>query len=168
VVAVLALGVALLAILALAALVRTPSPVRVPSLSGKTYDAAAAELERAGLRPERVERSSAARVGQVVGQDPGAGTDLSRGGTVKLMVSRGDRRSVPDVRGQPLANALAILHSSGLASDIEGDSDEGGGVVVGQAPLPGIEVAAGSSVTLSVANPDEERDKARGKGKGRD
>ncbi|MGH2705761.1 MAG: protein kinase domain-containing protein [Actinomycetota bacterium] len=171
VLAVLALAAALLAILALAVLVRRASPVGVPSLSGTTYDAAAARLERAGLKPVRVEVASAASEDRVVGQDPAPGTKLTRGGTVKLLVSRGAGRNavrVPDVQGHPLEDALAIVHSSGLAADVEGDGDEAAGVVVGQAPAPGTEIATGDTVTLTVEVPGVEPVRRKGKGKGRD
>ena len=50
--------------------------------------------------------------GQIVGTDPPAGTQLARGSTVTIVVSKG-LTTIPDVAGQSVADATAQLQANG-------------------------------------------------------
>jgi beta-lactam-binding protein with PASTA domain len=90
--------------------------------------------------------------GVVFAQGPGAGTQLEEGQTVTISVSSG-RRPVPDVTGLPLAQAREQLEAAGFASEVRRvASSRPRGIVVDQAPLPGVTAVRGTTVRLSVSS----------------
>jgi hypothetical protein len=77
------------------------------------------------------------------------------GGVVTwIVISDGDQVEVPDLEGDPVADALDELEALGLAADTVltlADTREEHGIVRTQDPDPGAEVEAGATVTLTVA-----------------
>ena len=91
--------------------------VDVPSdLAGMTGEDAAAALEAAGFVPELVEQpSEEVDEGLVIGfADGDPGDQAPKGSTIRLAVSSGDEFAMPDLRGQPYADAVATLEGAGL------------------------------------------------------
>jgi len=89
---------------------------RIPALHGVTVSAASADLRGLGLHV-RIGRSAhfALPKGEVVATIPRAGSRVTGGSTVTLTVSLGPLMiSVPNVTGQPLAQALAALKAAHL------------------------------------------------------
>jgi beta-lactam-binding protein with PASTA domain len=131
-----------------------PRPVTVPSVVNLPYERAAAELQQAGFDVTRVDVGSDLPAGVVVSQDPGAGTETSRGATVTLSVSRGPTTvGVPDVVTQDPAIARATLERAGfqVQEQIEDTADPASeGIVLGQDPAGGTQAKPGSVVTIFV------------------
>lgn len=99
--------------------------------------------------------------GTVIGQNPEAGTQLSGSTTLDLVVSRGpdvDTFSLPTYLGLEWDDALQVLARDNVpfVFKLEEDPTPGrAGVVVGQEPEPGVEIVAGTPVTIVIR---EERD----------
>ncbi len=125
----------------------------VPDVKSLPLTDAIAKLTSAGLKYNIVYLFSGAEENTVTAQNPGAGDRVLRGSTVRINVSRGPKPiPVPDVVGQPYANAAGALKGQGFAvarTDIE--SDEPVGRVVAEDPLAGTPVPKGTKVTLSVS-----------------
>lgn len=121
-------------------LVRTPTH-EVPAWSGEQIEEVQAEARDNGWRVDDDElvRRDGTRAGQVVDQQPPAGTPLAEGRTVTLTVSLGPTLvPFPQVVGTPEAEAVVALESAGL--------------VVGQRSTAFDEsVPAGSIVTATPA-----------------
>jgi serine/threonine-protein kinase len=89
----------------------------------------------------------------VTGQNPAPGDQVIKGSNVRINVSRGAKPvPVPDVTGQPFANAESALRGQGfVVSRVDIQSDQAQGVVVAEDPPPGTEISKGSKITLSVS-----------------
>ena len=112
-------------------------------------------IEDEGLRA-KVERRADEKVkaGFVAEQSPGAGTRISKGETVTIVVSTGvPLVEVPKVAGATLEQATAILADADLKWDVKyafSDRFEDG-TVMSQDPKPGEQAPKGSVVTLRVS-----------------
>jgi eukaryotic-like serine/threonine-protein kinase len=127
--------------------------VTVPSLVGKSRDAAVAELTTRRLEATVVEVNSDRPSGIVTAQNPRAGTVLVAGSSVRINVSKGPRPvAVPNVVGLTYDVAAAQLQSAGFTvGRAEVESDRPAGEVVDQSPPGNSTASKGSSVTLSVS-----------------
>jgi beta-lactam-binding protein with PASTA domain len=127
----------------------------VPDLAGLTVATARSRLQTLGLRSTVIEITSSRPAGTVVGQSPGAGTELRAGSTVRLRVSSGPTTvTVPDVTGLDGASARARLRALGLTVETvdEPTSDPGeDGFVVAQDPAPGMDAEDRTTVVLTIA-----------------
>jgi len=127
----------------------------VPSVSGLTFDAASSSIVGAGLAVGAVtnKTNSSFPPNTVISQSPAAGTELTAGDSVDLVVSSGRAQvTVPDVRGMAQADATAKLTAVGLVAQVgKAYSSQPSGLVVGQGPAAGSSVAKGSIVTISVS-----------------
>src|SRR5207244_299431 len=86
-----------------------PAPRTVPDESGKTFDQAAADLQRLGLVAARAPDAFSDTVpkDKVISTTPGAGASVAKGGRVTVTVSKGpDLLNVPDVTGKNVVNDL--------------------------------------------------------------
>ncbi len=134
-----------------------PQPVAVPGVVGQTQDAAAAVLVNANLTVGTVTQQYSATVpaGTVLSQSPAAGDTVLPGTPVLLVVSRGVQPSVmPDVAGQPRAQAEAAITGAGLAlgTATEAYSDTvPTGTVIAQSPSAGTELPPGATVSMVVS-----------------
>jgi eukaryotic-like serine/threonine-protein kinase len=132
-----------------------PAIVTVPDVSGRPEKAATELLEQAGLLVDPgFGFSDTVPEGRAIGTEPGAGTDISAGSTVKLTISRGSNKvEVPDVVGLDDQQALSILSDSELGGNVvQRDDVAPAGRVVGQSPGPGRMVKRGSPVTIFVSS----------------
>jgi serine/threonine-protein kinase len=127
--------------------------VTVPSLVGKSRDAAVAELTRLQLESNVVQVSSSQQANQVTAQAPKAGVVVVAGSSVRINVSSGPRPvAVPSVIGQSYDSGAAQLQSAGFTvGRVDVDSSQPAGQVVDQSPPGNSTAAKGSSVTLSVS-----------------
>lgn len=130
-------------------------PVAVPNLVGIKRELAEQLIEDHGLRA-KVERRADEKVkaGVVAEQSPGAGTRISKGEIVTIVVSTGvPLVEVPKVAGATLEQATAILADAELKWDVKyafSDRFEDG-TVISQDPKPGEQAPKGSVVTLRVS-----------------
>ncbi|MVU82169.1 PASTA domain-containing protein [Nocardia sp. ET3-3] len=87
----------------------------VPSIAGMNTDKAITALKDAGFKTEtRNKASDTIPVGNVVGTDPAAGTRVTKGSLVAVLVSSG-KPKVPDVQaGQDLQSVNKAIRDAGL------------------------------------------------------
>jgi serine/threonine-protein kinase len=145
-----------------------PTLVDLPEgLAGMTVDDATAALEAVGLGAEIVlQPSDDVPEGVVIGlagDDPGG--QAPRGSAVSLAVSSGTEFAMPDVAGQPYADAVAALEGAGLEVEVEdddSDDDADPGTVIRTDPEAGDQVEPGDRVTVVVAVDEVEVPRLRG------
>ncbi len=148
--------VAGLAVLAVALLTPSTTSVTVPSVTGKTEQAAGATLRAAGLNPVPSLASSTTVVtGLVISQTPTAGSAVGKGAQVKIVVSGGPA-SVPlmDVAGLTEAKAAEALRQAHFKTRTKTESSKTveAGFVVGTEPSAETEVQEGRLITLLVSS----------------
>jgi eukaryotic-like serine/threonine-protein kinase len=132
-----------------------PGSAKVPGgLPGLSQEEAAAKLEEAGFET-RVERvnSDQAEAGLVIRSDPSGGTTATRGSTITLTVSKGQKLAkVPVLVGTQRSVAVQQIRGRGLTSNVEEEeSAKPAGEVIRQAPSAGSELPRGSSVSIVVS-----------------
>lgn len=130
----------------------------VPSLIGKSQDAAFESLTTAGFRPNRVAfvHSEDYLQDTVIAQTPPEGGGQRRGSPVNLLVSRGPRPQVvqlPNFQGQLAADVLAALESVGLKVETEYSSHPKipQGAIITHEPAGGVMVRTGDRVLLEIS-----------------
>lgn len=136
--------------------VEQPELVAIPPLEGSTFEEAQAALVDLGLEPVREDQASdTVEVGDVIGTEPAAGSEVDPGSPVTVFVSTGpDAVVVPEVRCQSFPSAQNELENAGLNSVISSETVAInplcplGNKVADQSPRPGEEVEPGTTVTL--------------------
>ena len=132
-------------------------PEVVPGVVGQSADDAARFLQDRGFPSElRVELGSTAPAGQVLRQEPAAGSEVAPGNTVVLFVAEGIQPiEVPDVTGMTLLQATQILAQAGLeVSDevLEEPSDEvEESLVITTDPAPPVLLLPESPIVIVVS-----------------
>jgi serine/threonine protein kinase/beta-lactam-binding protein with PASTA domain len=124
-------------------------PVPVPTVAGAaSYTQAAASLQGEGLQATQVQTfSTTVPTGHVVGTTPPAGTTVTVGSTVKVVVSKGPQTvAVPTVSGKSVQAATNALQQAGLT--VGAVYGPGGGHVFTSVPLAGQVLTRGSAVNL--------------------
>jgi hypothetical protein len=129
----------------------------VPDLIGKDENLATTLLLLDSLIAGTITRVNSATVpaGQVISQNPAAGTKLTQGSFVDFVVSLGPAPvSVPQVTGLDENAATLLISSDGLTPGMifRMNSDTvPAGQVISQSPVAGTQVAPGSLVGLTVS-----------------
>jgi eukaryotic-like serine/threonine-protein kinase len=140
-----------------------PELVAVPSLRGKSENAAKAEIKEAKLTVGDIDRrfSNAVDKGKVVSSSPTAGSKIAPDRPVDLVISKGSEPVLLDnVVGQNQDAAKQLLESKGFDVDIDEQdfvdgSPDPGTVVAQDPPAQGQTVGKGSTIKLTViAVPD--------------
>jgi beta-lactam-binding protein with PASTA domain/predicted Ser/Thr protein kinase len=133
---------------------------KVPVLVGTQRSVAVQQIRGRGLTPGVEEEESAKPAGEVIRQAPSAGSELPRGSSVSIVVSKGERKTkVPNVIGKERREAVEALRAVGLAPIVEERETEVPqqvGRVTDQFPTPGSEVEPGSEVTVAVGKLGQE------------
>ena len=131
--------------------------VTIPSVAGQELGAASSLLGSLGLslggQVQRPDPSIA--VGLVVATEPAAGSQVTAGHTVMLVVSSGpDARSVPQLQALSLAAAQEALSSAGLVAGeiVQRDGLAEAGSVLDSDPPFGTSVSAGAVIDIVVAS----------------
>ncbi len=133
-----------------------PSQVGVPALVGLTFEAAKQRLSARGLEYSSSGVDSERPAGEVLTQDPDAGTRLDPGSSVELTVSNGPAdtdSSVPNVVGLTRAEAQADLEAAGFTVSSQDQATTIGqqdGRVIDQNPSGGTTVANGTRIVIMV------------------
>jgi len=132
---------------------RGPARETVPDLVGEQLNDALEDLQAAGFTSKVTQVFAAEASGVVVKQEPAAGEKLKEGSAVALTVSKGQKPvPVPDVVGQQVSEATAILRQAGFEVNIVPvPSNEPTGSVVAQNPAAGAVPKPGTTVRLNVA-----------------
>ncbi|MGI9188160.1 MAG: Stk1 family PASTA domain-containing Ser/Thr kinase [Gaiellales bacterium] len=127
----------------------------VPNITKMDVNNAQNTLIAAGLvLGSQTEANDAAPVGQVISQDPSAGTSVPAGSSVNVVVSKGPASTtVPSVINQSRSNAEAALTSAGFAPNTteQATTDPAqDGIVISQNPAGNSQKPQGSTVTIVV------------------
>jgi uncharacterized protein (TIGR03437 family) len=136
----------------------TPPQVTVPNVVGLTQAAATTAIQNAGLSVGAVTTQSSATLpaGRVIGQNPGAASQLPQGSSVSLVVSSGQPAvTVPNVVGLPQSAATAAIQNAGLAIGpiaTQASASVAAGIVISQAPAAGAQITPASAVSLIVSS----------------
>lgn len=132
-------------------------PVPVPGVVGQGANDAARFLQDRGFSPELVfEEESTAPAGQVLRQDPAAGSEVAPGSTVVLYVA-GEIQAiqVPEVKGMTLLRATQVLAQAGLevTDDVieEPSNEVEEGLVIGTDPSPPVLLLPDSPITIVIS-----------------
>ncbi len=132
--------------------------VTAPNLIGHEVSAVAELLNKRGLRLQVMDRitSTVVPANHVVKQDPMPGEPLTKGDTIRVILSSGiSEASVPEIRGESLYRARRLLTENGLNSGeivyipsktVAADH------VIAQSPLPGQTLPKGNAVNMIVSS----------------
>ncbi len=127
---------------------------KVPVLVGTLRSVAVQQIRGRGFTPSVEEEESAKPTGEVIRQAPSAGSELPRGSTVSIVVSKGVKKAkVPNVIGSERREAVEKLREAGLEPTVQEEETEVPqqiGRAIDQFPPPGSEVEPGSAVTVTV------------------
>jgi eukaryotic-like serine/threonine-protein kinase len=132
------------------------SGASVPNVIGKSLSSATQLLKSAGLAVGTVTNQSSSSVanGDVISQNPSAGTSSQAGSSVDLVVSSGPATAtVPSVIGLTSSSAAADLRAAGFSPVAETaySSSAAAGVVFAQTPGGGTSLAQGATVRYTVS-----------------
>lgn len=134
-----------------------PERVLVPDVTRRPLAEATLLLEQARLRVGRVREDfdDQAPRGVVVSQEPAPGSEVGRGQTVDLVVSKGPELvTVPGLVGLTLEQARDVLQRAGLNLDRVGylaRTDVPPGIVVEQSPAAGSRIRRTQRLAVVVA-----------------
>ena len=143
------------------AIIKSAGGTKVPDLVGKTVTEAENTLKDMGLElviakkvidPEKPKDV-------IISQDPQAGSKVSKGGTVEVVVSKGQELvTVPDCRGLSRERAEALIDDANLkVGDVteEFSASIPQGKVSSQSPEPGAKESVGATVDLAISKGPE-------------
>ena len=130
--------------------------VSVPDLSNLTPSRARQELEDAGLKlGSRTEQSSSqVSRGQIISQNPSAGTEAEEGSSVDITVISGPRQTrIPNVVGSYVDEAIAAIWNAGFGYTVEYvQSGQPAGTVISTNPAGGTQLDPNTrSVTIRAS-----------------
>ncbi len=137
-----------------------PATMPLTDLVGLSERQAGITLQRDNFQLGRVSRMQKEGLSepQVAAQHPQAGTKLSKGAVVDLVVAEPGpsiRFLMPDLRGVPLFKARQLIEAAGLLMG-EVDTERKAGVaensILEQRPRPGTRVAKGEVVDVLVSS----------------
>lgn len=130
--------------------------VTVPDVRGMTYEEAEEALEEKGLKIEKGNEvfSDEYEEGEIVSQSPKPDSDVKKGKTVRVNISKGSgTEEVPNLIGLTENEARERLEALGfqLGRVTEEESSQVPGTVIRQSPVSGTELDSGSSVDIVIA-----------------
>ena len=123
--------------------------VKVPNVTGKTYEEAQKELNKydLGIHKSTAPSDTVAK-GKIISQDPADGKKVKKHTTVNVVISSGEEAkmtTIPSVVGLAEADAEKALQDTVYSDDVEQ------GEVVSVSPSEGAEVKEGTTVTLVIS-----------------
>jgi beta-lactam-binding protein with PASTA domain/tRNA A-37 threonylcarbamoyl transferase component Bud32 len=132
------------------------APLNVPNVVGQDEAAAVAALGRAGFTNVTVTRraDNDTQAGRVLEQTPKANDQAAKDAPVTIVVSSGlEKTTVPDVRGQDLADAANRLGQDGFRTTTRNQASDtvGAGKVITTDPAAGQQADHNSLVTIFVS-----------------
>ncbi|MGW0026645.1 Stk1 family PASTA domain-containing Ser/Thr kinase [Rhodococcus sp. NPDC003383] len=135
-----------------------PEQVRVPNVAGQTLDVARENIESAGFTVVVEQVESGQTEGTVVSTSPTGGASATKGQSVTIQVSNGDRVEMPVITNRSVSEALAALRAAGWtgsASQLQQTREatlapELVGMVITQQQPPGSEISKTETITVGV------------------
>ncbi|PKQ28300.1 MAG: serine/threonine protein kinase [Candidatus Anoxymicrobium japonicum] len=143
------------------AIIRSSSGVAVPNVVGQKRADAETLLARKGFKMNisKTVIDATKPKDTIISQNPEAASKLEKGGTVKVVVSKGPELvTVPSVIGMSQSEAEAALTKAGLVpgeAQQAFDAQAAKGKVVSQSPQAEKQVAKGATVTIVVSKGQE-------------
>jgi serine/threonine-protein kinase len=133
-----------------------PRDVKIPNVTGLSFDEAVQRLAQAGFKGDQGEQrfNNSAPKMTVLEQSPPPGAREGIGNTVTLVISGGQRIvAVPTVTGMTKAEAQAVLEKEGfdVGEATEAPSNAPRGTVTGTRPAAGAQVSVPSTVSLVLS-----------------
>ncbi|HEX5118935.1 MAG TPA: PASTA domain-containing protein [Pseudonocardiaceae bacterium] len=127
-----------------------PAPNPVPNVVGQPHDQAFAALTQAGFAPFDEPQAFDPNVpgGTVIKTDPAAGAVAPDANKVGVVTS--NAVAVPNLMGQPAAQAQQALAQMGLQAQVQPLQGDPNGSVFVESPAAGTLVAPGTVITLGV------------------
>lgn len=130
----------------------------MPDLKSMSRSNAEEKLKKMGLKIGAVfEENSKEPAGTVINQDPRSGSKITKGQTVDITVSLGEKKkevTVQNYTGLSVDSAKSNLEANGLS--LGGISEEAStrpkGTVIGQSPAAGSTTTEGGSVSLIISS----------------
>jgi serine/threonine-protein kinase len=126
-----------------------PAPRTIPDFVNHPFDEANASLTGAQLVVQQLDPkyNDSIPAGNIVSLNPPSGTQVPRGSTVQIVVSKGpDTVPVPDLKGQTLDQAKASLQAIGLTvGGVAGPLDK---TVTASSPPAGTPAPLGTAVSV--------------------
>ena len=136
-------------------------PIAVPNVAGQSFEEAKAALEEEGFVVKRSDQNSNIAPNTVIDTRPPPGTEIQRGGTVTVIVSKGPKDvAVPNVEGLDEETARQQLEGAGFSvsvSDEPTDKPEDDGFVLAQDPPGGNRAEEGATVVIFVGRLSEDQ-----------
>jgi eukaryotic-like serine/threonine-protein kinase len=145
-------------------------PIVVPNFAGMPIDQAQTLATKLGITLETSQQvvMPGQQPGTIASQDVNPGNKIERGGIVHVAVNAaaqpgpqnpnaGGTAVVPQVIGEPYAQATTTLQQAGFPSYIEYSvaPSSANGTIIGEDPSGGAQVSAGSRITLTLSVPGE-------------
>jgi serine/threonine-protein kinase len=131
----------------------------VPDVTGMTETEATVAIRDAGfdLGGTEKEFNKDVPTGQVYDQAPKGGTEAPTGSPITIFVSEGvETVTIPNVVGMSESQAISTLEDANLtAGTTQEFSDKPVGEVINQSPAAGVNVDAGTKVTVTVSQGEQ-------------
>ncbi|MBO3735278.1 Stk1 family PASTA domain-containing Ser/Thr kinase [Glycomyces niveus] len=128
-----------------------PENVKVQDVVGDDEDEARTKLEGQGLKVKIVQQESPEPSGEVLTQDPKAGTEVPPTTEITLTVSAGGQATVPNVKGMTVELATSTLTEAGFEVEVEyGNEGDQVDVVYEQDQGEGSTLSKGSMVVITA------------------
>jgi beta-lactam-binding protein with PASTA domain len=148
-----------------------PQLATVPGVVGLSEGDAIARLQAAGFQAAPNTVTDTAPKGQVISEEPVAGSQAPQGSTVAINVSSGqapsNKAAVPSVVGADQNTAQLTLGGAGFnVKVVSQPSDKPKGQVVSQSPGGNSQATKGSTVTIVVSNGKQKPGKGGSSGPG--
>ncbi|MGD9378933.1 MAG: PASTA domain-containing protein [candidate division WOR-3 bacterium] len=131
-----------------------PETIRVPYLNGVGYEQSASIIRRLGLVITKIDSafSDSIEPGRVIGTSPEAETNVKKGDSITLILSKGIIKKMPNIVGMQLSQAQLSLEQMGLIlgiiEEVQGSGKKG--AIIVQNPEPGRIVNSGDTVRVMV------------------
>jgi serine/threonine-protein kinase len=131
-----------------------PETIKVPYLNGVGYEQSASIIRRLGLVITKIDSafSDSIEPGRVIGTSPEAETNVKKGDSITLILSKGIIKKMPNIVGMQLSQAQLSLEQMGLIlgiiEEVQGSGKKG--TIIVQNPEPGRIVNSGDTVRVMV------------------
>lgn len=150
-------AICLIPLLVLGVKALTTAKTTVPDLSNMTYAEAKSAAEDAGFKIEKGSSvySDSVTKNHVADQDPGAGTEVKRGRTITVNLSKGSKDgTVPNVVGMNYDEVEKYLKKYGYKLGVvkEQTSTQAAGTILSQDPEGGADASKGSRVNIVISD----------------
>jgi beta-lactam-binding protein with PASTA domain len=137
-----------------------PAQVTVPSFVGQPFPTAQQTADNLGIvLVQAGTQESTQAAGTILAQDPIGGTQLAKGGTVKVTLATSAALvPVPDLKSRTLSEAVQAIVDAGLRSGVVSQAPDpvvAAGLVISQNPSSGIDVAKGTAIDFVISTGPE-------------